>query len=102
MAALAGTGAGTNFMPDLRNPLRAMRRMPTKLTRERGQNLKPFILGILANILVPRSAVYTSSTSTGGKYATTPAFSKKSGTSSLSMTQSGGGGGASSIDIAKK
>lgn len=46
-------------MPDLRNPLKAMRKMPTKLARERGQNLKPFILNMLANILIPRTAVYS-------------------------------------------
>lgn len=41
--------ASSTFLPDL-NPLRAMRKMGTK---ERGQNLKPFILNLLANTLAP-------------------------------------------------
>ena len=53
---------GVLSMPDL-NPLKAMRRVPNKLSRERGQCLKPFVLNILANILAPRSSLYTSTTS---------------------------------------
>ncbi|KAI1727248.1 PXA domain-containing protein [Ditylenchus destructor] len=53
-----GNTSGMTF-PNL-NPIRAMRRVPTKLARERGQNLKPFILNVLANILAPRTTLYTS------------------------------------------
>uniref|UniRef100_A0A914C725 PXA domain-containing protein n=1 Tax=Acrobeloides nanus TaxID=290746 RepID=A0A914C725_9BILA len=37
------------------NPFKVMRKVPNKLARERGQNLKPFILNVLANILAPTS-----------------------------------------------
>ena len=37
------------------NPFKAMRRVPGKLQREKGQNLKPFLLNVLANILAPSS-----------------------------------------------
>uniref|UniRef100_A0A914H4C2 PXA domain-containing protein n=1 Tax=Globodera rostochiensis TaxID=31243 RepID=A0A914H4C2_GLORO len=43
------SGTATNFLPDL-NPIRAMRKVGGK---ERGQNLKPFILNLLANTLAP-------------------------------------------------
>ncbi|KAE9551050.1 hypothetical protein FO519_005750 [Halicephalobus sp. NKZ332] len=42
------------FVSDL-NPFRVMRKVPGKLQRERGQNLKPFLLNVLANILAPTS-----------------------------------------------
>ena len=42
------------FVSDL-NPFRVMRKVPSKLQRERGQNLKPFLLNVLANILAPTS-----------------------------------------------
>jgi hypothetical protein len=38
---------GSSFLPDL-NPIRAMRN-----AKERGQNLKPFILNLLAKVLSP-------------------------------------------------
>lgn len=33
-----------------------MRNVPNKLARERGQNLKPFILNVLANILASQNS----------------------------------------------
>ncbi|CAD6196937.1 unnamed protein product [Caenorhabditis auriculariae] len=37
------------------NPWKVMKRMPKKLTREKGQNLRPFLLKTLANCLAPSS-----------------------------------------------
>uniref|UniRef100_A0A7E4V7W4 Sorting nexin-14 n=1 Tax=Panagrellus redivivus TaxID=6233 RepID=A0A7E4V7W4_PANRE len=41
------------FDPTQLNPIHAMRRVPSKLQRERGQNLKPYLLNVLANVLAP-------------------------------------------------
>ncbi|KAI1727972.1 PXA domain-containing protein [Ditylenchus destructor] len=80
-----GNTSGMTF-PNL-NPIRAMRRVPTKLARERGQNLKPFILNVLANILAPRTTLYTSTANP------TPSCSKLSteGSNSSSITSFTGG-----------
>ncbi|KAL3087260.1 hypothetical protein niasHT_020523 [Heterodera trifolii] len=57
----AGGGSGTtNFLPDL-NPIRAMRKVGGK---ERGQNLKPFILNLLANTLAPPTVCSNATTTT--------------------------------------
>lgn len=49
----------SNFWPADLNIIRAVRRMPSKLARERGQNLKPYLLNILANSLAPTSGYAT-------------------------------------------
>uniref|UniRef100_A0AC34RBE0 PX domain-containing protein n=2 Tax=Panagrolaimus sp. JU765 TaxID=591449 RepID=A0AC34RBE0_9BILA len=43
-----------SLIPDL-NPFRAMKSVPNKLQRERGQNLRPYLLNLLANILAPNT-----------------------------------------------
>uniref|UniRef100_A0A0M3JH08 Sorting nexin-14 (inferred by orthology to a human protein) n=1 Tax=Anisakis simplex TaxID=6269 RepID=A0A0M3JH08_ANISI len=41
------------------NPWNMVRKMPGKFTRERGQNLKPFILSLLATTLAPQPEIGT-------------------------------------------
>ncbi|VDM40632.1 unnamed protein product [Toxocara canis] len=43
------------------NPWNVVRKMPSKFTRERGQNLKPFLLSLLATTLAPQPEMGTMS-----------------------------------------
>lgn len=73
----------SNFWPADLNIIRAVRRMPGKLARERGQNLKPFLLNILANSLAPTTVVGVRAYATD---ATTPTHKQKKLVNSISSS----------------